>query len=73
MSAYSQDLRQRVLDAVRRKEGPLRQIARRFAVSLSSVVRLLQAHRRTGSIRSKPLAAATRPRSRRTTWSDSAS
>jgi transposase len=54
MLAYSQDLRQRVLDAVERKEGSIRQIARRFVVSLSFVVRLLQAHRRTGSIRPKP-------------------
>jgi transposase len=54
MPAYSQDLRQRVLDAVQRKEGSIRQIARRFVVSLSFVVRLLQAHRRTGSIRPKP-------------------
>lgn len=54
MSAYSQDLRQRVLDAVQRGEGSLRQIARRFVVSLSFVVRLLQLHRRTGSIAPKP-------------------
>jgi transposase len=54
MAAYSQDLRQRVLDAVERKEGSLRQIARRFVVSLSFIVRLLQLHRRTGSIDPKP-------------------
>ena len=54
MAAYSQDLRQRVLDAIARKEGSVRQIARRFVVSLSFVVRLLQLHRRTGSIDPKP-------------------
>jgi transposase len=54
MTAYSQDLRQRVLDAVARNEGSLRQIARRFVVSLSFIVRLLQLHRRTGSIDPKP-------------------
>jgi len=54
MPAYSPDLRQRVLDAVERHEGSIRQIARRFVVSLSFVVRLLQTHRRTGSIRPKP-------------------
>jgi transposase len=54
MPAYSPDLRQRVLDAVQRKEGSIRQIARRFVVSLSFVVRLLQTHRRTGSIRPRP-------------------
>jgi transposase len=54
MSSYSHDLRQRVLDAVERGEGSIRQIARRFVVSLSFVVRLLQIHRRTGSIAPKP-------------------
>ena len=54
MSAYSHDLRQRVLDAVERGEGSIRQIARRFVVSLSFVVRLLPIHRRTGSIAPQP-------------------
>jgi hypothetical protein len=54
MATYSQDLRQRVLDAVEHNEGSLRQIARRFVVSLSFVVRLLQLHRRTGSLDPKP-------------------
>ena len=65
MPAYSQDLRQRVIDAVQRKEGSIRQIARRFVVSLSFVVRLLQAHRRTGSIRAagRPAADRIRPTS----------
>jgi transposase len=56
MPAYSPDLRQRVLDAVQRKEGSVRQIARRFVVSVSFIVRLLQLHRRTGSIQPKPRA-----------------
>ena len=50
MATYSQDLRQRVIDCVERNEGSLRQIARRFVVSLSFVVRLLQLYRRTGSL-----------------------
>src|SRR5881227_3924580 len=54
MATYSHDLRQRVLDAVERNEGSLRQIARRFVVSLSFVVRLLQLYRRTGSLDPKP-------------------
>jgi transposase len=65
MAAYSQDLRQRVIDCIDRKEGSLRQIAQRFVVSLSFVVRLLQLHRRTGSLDPKPSAggrpAALRP------------
>src|SRR3954454_8723551 len=61
MPAYSQDLRQRVIDAVERHEGSIRQIAARFVVSLSFVVRLLQTYRRTGSIRPKPHARGSRP------------
>src|SRR5947208_5159479 len=54
MTPYSQDLRQRVLDTVRREEGSLRQIARRFLVSVSFVTRLLRTHRDTGSLEPKP-------------------
>jgi transposase len=54
MTPYSQDLRQRILQTVQRREGSLRQIARRFLVSLSFVVRLLQTYRRTGSIQPQP-------------------
>ena len=54
MTPYSHDLRQRVLETVQRGEGSLRQIARRFLVSLSFVVRLLQTYRRTGSIQPQP-------------------
>jgi len=54
MHPYSDDLRQRVLAAVDRKEFSLRQIARLFCVSLSFLVRLLQRRRQTGSSRPKP-------------------
>src|SRR5262249_55775679 len=54
MTPYSQDLRQRILQTVQRREGSLRQIARRFLVSLSFVVRLSQPYRRTGSIQPQP-------------------
>jgi len=54
MATYSQDLRQRVIDCIDRQEGSLRQIAQRFVVSLSFVVRLLQLRRRTGSLDPKP-------------------
>src|SRR3954466_6715422 len=53
MTPYSQDLRQRVLDTVRRGEGSLRQIARRFLVSVSFVTRLLKLYRSTGSLEPK--------------------
>ena len=54
MTAYSQDLRQRILETVQRGEGSLRQIACRFLVSLSFVTRLLRLHRNTGSLQPKP-------------------
>jgi transposase len=54
MKPYSQDLRERVADAVERKEGSLRQLARRFCVSLSFIVRLLQLLRLTGSLQPRP-------------------
>lgn len=54
MIPYSQDLRERILETVRRGDGSLRQIARRFLVSVSFVTRLLRLHRRTGSLAPKP-------------------
>src|SRR3954466_14189966 len=54
MTPYSQDLRQRVLATVQRGEGSLRQIARRFLVSVSFITRLLRTHRSTGSLQPKP-------------------
>jgi transposase len=54
MPTYSEDLRKRVFDTVQRREGSLRQIARRFLVSLSFVTRLLRHHRDTGSLHPKP-------------------
>jgi transposase len=54
MTPYSQDLRKRILDTVQRGDGSLRQIARRFLVSISFVTRLLRLHRSTGSLVPKP-------------------
>jgi transposase len=54
MTPLSQDLRQRILDTVQRREGSLRQIARRFLVSVSFVTRLLRTYRNTGSLEPKP-------------------
>jgi transposase len=54
MRPYSQDLRKRILDTVQRGDGSLRQIARRFLVSVSFVTRLLRTHRSTGSLEPKP-------------------
>src|SRR4051794_16891850 len=54
MKAISQDLRERILDTVKRGDGSLRQIARRFLVSVSFITRLLQLHRSTGSLEPRP-------------------
>jgi transposase len=54
MTPYSQDLRQRIVDTARRRDGTLSQIAERFLVSISFVTRLLQLHRTTGSVRPRP-------------------
>jgi transposase len=54
MKPYSEDLRTRVIDAIDQHEGSLRQIAGRFRVSLSFIVRLLRHRRQTGSLRPKP-------------------
>lgn len=54
MTPYSQDLRQRIVDTVMRREGTIRQVAERFLVSVSFVTRLLQLHRGTGSIEPRP-------------------
>jgi transposase len=54
MIPYSQDLRKRILETVQRGDGSLRQIARRFLVSVSFVTRLLRLHRGTGALEPKP-------------------
>jgi transposase len=54
MTPYSQDLRQRIVDSVRRRDGTIGQIAERFLVSISFVTRLLQLHRSTGSVEPRP-------------------
>jgi transposase len=54
MRPYSNDLRERVATAVERRDGSLRQIAGRFCVSLSFVVRLLQRRRDADTLEPKP-------------------
>jgi transposase len=54
MKAYSNDLRQKVVDAYRRGEGSMRQLAARFAVSLDFVWRLMERYRHTHSVTPQP-------------------
>ena len=54
MKAISEDLRKRILETIECGDGSLRQIARRFLVSVSFITRLLQLHRSTGSLEPRP-------------------
>ena len=54
MKAYSQDLRQRVLDAVD-AGTPRGEIVRQFQVSLATLKRLLQQRRAEGHVQPKPI------------------
>src|SRR5579872_4114165 len=54
MAPYSRDLRERVAAAVDHHEGSQREIAQRFRVSLSFIVRLLQRRRTAGTLSPKP-------------------
>ena len=54
MKPLSNDLRQRILDAVDRREGSRRQLAVRFSVDVSTITRLLQLRRETGAFDPRP-------------------
>src|SRR3954454_3889725 len=54
MKPLSDDLRQRILAAVDNREGSRRKLAARFAVNVSTITRLLQLRRQTGSSRPRP-------------------
>jgi transposase len=62
MRAYSTDLRERILSAVERGKGSLRELADLFLVNLSTIVRLLRHHRASDSLLPKPHAGGPRPR-----------
>ena len=61
MAPYSRDLRERVAAAVDQREGSQREIARRFRVSLSFIVRLLQRRREASTLAPKPHGGGPRP------------
>jgi transposase len=54
MSPLSLDLRERILAAVEAGEHSLQELANLFSVNLSTIVRLLQRFRGTGSVQPKP-------------------
>jgi transposase len=61
MRPLSDDLRQRILAAVDNHEGSRRKLATRFAVNVSTITRLLQLRRQTGSSRPRPHAGGVSP------------
>ena len=61
MRPYSDDLRTRVIETIERGEESWRQIAKRFLVSVSFVVRLVRRHRDTGSVEPRPHGGGQRP------------
>ena len=54
MKPYSIDLRERVVQAYVRGEGTQKALAKRFAISLSSVARWIRDYRASGSVAPKP-------------------
>jgi transposase len=61
-SAYSQDLRDRVIDAVARGEMSRRAAAARFGVSESSAIKWVQRFERSGSRAASKMGGYLRPR-----------
>src|SRR5258708_17554749 len=61
MKPLSNDLRQRILAAVDNREGSRRQLAARSSVNVSTITRLLQLRRQTGSFDPRPHGGGTPP------------
>lgn len=54
MKAYSIDLRQKIIEVYKQEKLSQRQLAKRFHVALSFIVKLLKQYRQTGEIAPKP-------------------
>jgi transposase len=61
MQALSNDLRERILNAVDNREGSRRKLAARFCVNVSTITRWLQLRRQTGSADPRPHGGGTAP------------
>jgi transposase len=57
---YSQDLRERIIDAIETKEATQHEVAQRFSVSLSFVEKLLHRWRTSGTYTAQPHAGGQR-------------
>lgn len=62
MQAYSNDLRRKLIEAYQKKEGSLRKLAKRFAVSFSFVWRLIKRFRKSGRVAPKPHGGGLKPK-----------
>jgi transposase len=62
MRSLSIDLRERIVAAVEAGEHSLLELAELFAINVSTIVRLLQRFRRTGSVQPKPHGGGARPK-----------
>jgi transposase len=61
MLPLSNDLRRRILEAVDNREGSRRMLAARFKVNTSTITRLLQLRRQTGSFEPRPHGGGVEP------------
>jgi N-methylhydantoinase A len=61
MQPLSNDLRKRILDAVDKREGSRRKLAARFSVNTSTITKLLQLRRQTGSFEPRPHGGGVEP------------
>jgi transposase len=61
MQPLSNDLRERILDAVDNREGSRRKLAARSKVNTSTITRLLQLRRQTGSFEPRPHGGGAEP------------
>jgi transposase len=61
MTPLSNDLRERILNAVDTHQGSRRQLAARFSVNVSTITRLLQLRHQTGSFDPRPHGGGTAP------------
>jgi transposase len=68
MKALSNDLRERILDAVDNREGSRRKIAARFCVNVSTITRWLQLRRQTGSSEPRPHGGGVAPTRDQDAW-----
>ncbi|KOR34849.1 MULTISPECIES: helix-turn-helix domain-containing protein [Planktothricoides] len=62
MKAYSNDLRQKIIQAYENKEGSYRQLAKRFSVSLGFVQNLMKRYRETGQVDPLPHSGGSTPK-----------